>query len=93
MIGKPVSAPTADAQNIDASLARLGNRLGELHEQLSYLEEALKPISVEVHDTSVDGVNTNPQAKSEVRETIDEFIGSVIIATDRTMRIRCNLDL
>lgn len=94
MLGKPVTPPSEDAAGIPAALARLSSRIGELHEQLSYLEEATRTISLPAPaGCNNEAPNAVSPVKSDIRAIIDEYASSVQFAMERVMRVRCDLDL
>lgn len=95
MIGKPYQPvqPTVSISGIEASLELLAMRLGELHEQINYLQEHTAFVSIQPMGGGADcAAGVNHPVKSFVRAKIDELAESVEIATSRVMNIRCNLD-
>lgn len=93
MIGKPTQVDSMSS-GIEASLEALANRIGELHEQLTYLQEhaAFVSMPTEVNESVKSPVTNLQPAKSLVRAKIDELAEGVEIATTRVLHVRCHLD-
>jgi len=94
MIGKPTPAVT-EVYGVESALEALANRLGSLHEQISYLQEHAALVSLPPSPCYAEDETppVNQPVKSPVRAKIEGIITSVEIATSRVMRVRCNLDL
>lgn len=93
MIGKPEPVVT-EVWGIESALAALQQRMGVLHEQISYLQEHTAFVSLPTNcfEHGDECKDANQPVKSPVRATIDEITTSVEIATSRVMHVRCNLD-